>query len=176
VEAPAPAPTAEEPAVTASLAAPAPPTRPPGAAALQAAGTRGSLRTNAEAATDCLPDELRGVLADIAARFGDVTIVSTHQLNTVNHSSGSIREKLHHDCKAVDIRPQRERIDEIKAYLRGRREIAGLESYRNGIIHIDVSSGRVAAKRTRAATAQSGPGPAAQPQTAGPSAGTAQPR
>ena len=142
---------------------------------------RGSLKTDAAASTECLPSELRAVLADVAAQFGEVTVVSTHQLNTVNHSAGSIREQLHHDCKAVDIRPARGRIEEIKAYLRTRREIGGLESYRNGIIHMDVSGAAAASARSRtqsaraqttapadavqASTVQSGSGQAASPVT-----------
>lgn len=140
---------AEGPAVTASLSPP-PPARPPVAATPQPAPARGSLKTDATAATDCLPGELRSVLADVAARFGEVTVVSTHQLNTANHSSGSIRERLHHDCKAVDIRADRSRIDEIKTYLRGRPEIGGVESYRNGVIHMDVSGTAAASRPARA--------------------------
>jgi hypothetical protein len=143
----------EGPVATASLPASAPPARPAASAAAPAM-TRGALKTDASAATDCLPPELRTVLADVAARFGEVTVVSTHQLNTINHSSGSIREKLHHDCKAVDIRPDRTRIDEIKAYLRGRQEIGGIESYRNGIVHLDVSNTAVASARPRARSPQ----------------------
>jgi Peptidase M15 len=114
---------------------------------------------------------LRTVLADVAAQFGTVTVVSTHQLNTANHSSGSIRERLHHDCKAVDIRPDRSRIDEIKAHLRTRREVGGVESYRNGIIHIDVSGTAVAGAvrpRGRADRAQAETGSADAVQAASP--------
>ncbi len=152
----------EGPVATASLAPPLPPARPPvsaapqsqptapqnAAAVLQAPAPPGSLKTDATAAIDCLPGHLRAVLADLAAQFGNVTVVSTHQLNTTNHSSGSIREQLHHDCKAVDIRPDRSRIEDIKAYLRTRREIGGVESYRNGIVHIDTSGATIAARQT----------------------------
>ena len=144
---------ADGPVVTASLAQPAAPAGPPLSAAPEAAPTRGSVKAGATASTDCLPAELRAVIADLAARFGDVSVVSTHQLNTVNHSAGSIREKLHQDCKAVDIRADRGGLDEIKAYLRTRREVGGLESYRNGIIHIDVSGTSLApAPRPRSRT------------------------
>jgi uncharacterized protein YcbK (DUF882 family) len=144
---------AEGPIATASLA-PALPMQPSGTGGLQGAVTRGALKTSAAAPTECLPNELRAVLADVAARFGTITVVSTHQLTTGNHSAGSIREKLHHDCKAVDIRPERGRIDEIKRYLSGRREIVGVESYRNGIIHMDVSGGVVASARPQGRSAR----------------------
>lgn len=159
---------AEGPVVTASLAQPVPPVRPPIATPPQAAAPaatapaavappgaapKGLIKADATASTDCLPVALRAVLADVAARFGEVTVVSTHQLNTGNHSAGSIREKLHTDCRAVDVRPDRTRIDEIKAYLRTRPEINGVESYRNGVVHMDVS-GTAAGARTRVGEVQ----------------------
>ena len=131
-----PRPTPEPPLATASVAPPKPPVRQPELLPLPAAGAKG-VKVGAAAPTECLPGELRAVLADVAARFGDIAVVSTHKLNTVNHSSGSIREKLHHACNAVDFRPDRDRIDEVKKYLRSRPEIGGVESYRNGVVHID---------------------------------------
>jgi hypothetical protein len=102
------------------------------------------VKVGATAPTECLPGELRALLADVAARFGDIAVVSTHKLNTGNHSSGSIREKLHHACNAVDFRPDRDRVDEVKKYLRSRPEIGGVESYRNGVVHMDLKGSEVA--------------------------------
>jgi hypothetical protein len=102
------------------------------------------VKVGAAAPTECLPGELRAVLADVAARFGDIAVVSTHKLNTGNHSSGSIREKLHHACNAVDFRPGPDRIDEVKRYLRSRPEIGGVESYRNGVVHMDLRGSEIA--------------------------------
>ena len=164
---------AESPTVAASVGSPAPPARPP-ETVTPSAVTRGALKIAAGVTAECLPGELRSVLADVAARFGAVTVVSTDQLHTSNHSSGSIREKLHHDCKAADIRAERGRIDEIKAYLRSRRGIVGVESYRNGIIHLDVSGGGVASTRShgragrRRSTAQAVPADALQAPAAAP--------
>jgi hypothetical protein len=104
---------------------------------------------------DCLLSELRAVLADVTARFGAVTAVAAHQMKTANHIAGSIREKLHHDCKAIDFRPDPRRVDEIKAHLRGRAEIS-VESYRDGVIHIDTVGTPVATRRQ--------PGNSARPQ------------
>jgi hypothetical protein len=115
--------------------------------------------TTSEAAQDpprdCLLSELRAVLADVTARFGAVTVVAAHQMKTANHIAGSIREKLHHDCKAIDFRPDPRRVDEIKAHLRGRAEIS-VESYRDGVIHIDTVGTPVATRRQ--------PGNSARPQ------------
>jgi len=92
---------------------------------------------------------LRSILADVSARFGGLTVVAAHQFKTANHIAGSTREKMHHDCKAIDFRPDPSRIDEIKAYLRTRSEISGIESYRDGVIHIDAAGALVAGGRSQ---------------------------
>jgi hypothetical protein len=169
------APPPEGPAATASVAAaPAPPPRqavtpapPPataaqaGTAALQAAVTRRSVTVNANAPTDCLPDEIRALLADLGAQFGPITIVSTNKHLTGNHSAGSPREKLHVDCKAVDFKPDRHRVDAIRAYLRGRAEVGSIDSYRSGVMHIDFKETRSAARATPATRAAAAPSAAA---------------
>ena len=88
---------------------------------------------------ECLPNSLKRMLNEVSARFGPLTIVSTTHLQTDNHVSGSDREKLHTACKAVDFRIEGPATDEVLRYLRGRREIAGLTSYRRGLIHIDAN-------------------------------------
>jgi hypothetical protein len=149
--------SSDGPAITASLTPPTPPVRQLESATSPPASAKGGVKLGAAAPTECLPPGLRAVLADVAARFGDISVVSTHQLNTANHSSGSIREKLHHACNAVDFRPDRERVEEVKKYLRGRPEIGGVESYRNGVVHMDLKGSEVAsasARPRRQATAQ----------------------
>jgi hypothetical protein len=91
---------------------------------------------------------LKAVLADLATRFQGVTVVSTTVLHSDNHSPGSAREKMHGDCRAVDFRTASP-VAEVTAYLRSRKEIAGINSYRNGLIHMDVNEGGA-----RAATRQ----------------------
>jgi hypothetical protein len=92
---------------------------------------------SAAAPTNCLPAALRTVLGDLAAKFPEVKVIATRGLQTDNHSSGSARAKMHDACMAVDIRTGAA-VAEVTAYLRTRREIAGLNSYRNGVIHLDV--------------------------------------
>jgi uncharacterized protein YcbK (DUF882 family) len=96
---------------------------------------------------ECLFSELRAVLSDVTARFGAVAVVAAHQIKTANHIAGSMREKLHHDCKAIDFRPDPSRVEEIKAYLRSRVEISSIESYRDGVIHMDTGGAPVASRR-----------------------------
>jgi hypothetical protein len=97
-----------------------------------------NVKAPANASLDCVPSELRKVVADVAARFGPVTVLSTHRLNTVNHAMGSVRHKLHTACRAVDFRVEGSAA-KVTAYLRSRSELAGVESYRDGVIHIDAS-------------------------------------
>jgi len=131
--APEPAPPAE-PVATAALDTPQPP--PSAAPAATPALGEGLVTAAKNAPTDCLPPELVAVLADVAARFGPVTTVSTSRLNTDNHSPGSVRDKLHGACKAVDFKVQG-RLEPVLAYLRTRKEVNGINSYRNRLIHID---------------------------------------
>jgi hypothetical protein len=134
--------SSEGPATTGTFTAPRSAAPPSGSQALADDRARTVPKTRvaaAAASADCPLPVLNAVLADVSARFGTVAVVATHQLKTVNHVSGSAREKLHHDCKAIDFRPDRSRIDEVKAYLRTRSEIAGIESYRDGVIHMDTA-------------------------------------
>jgi uncharacterized protein YcbK (DUF882 family) len=128
----------DEPRVTGSVGMTSSPTRADRAPTLPTM-TADTVTTSSIDTAECPLPALRDVLADTSARFGAVIIVATHQLKTVNHRSGSIREGLHHDCKAVDFRPDRSRIDEIKAYLRRRHEIGGIESYPDGVVHMDLA-------------------------------------
>ena len=128
----------ERPATTGSLATPRS-ASPPGSSAGMGRRPQAAERSSA-APGDCPAPALRAVLADVSARFGAVTVVAAHQGRLNNHTAGSPREKLHHDCKAIDFRPDRSRVDEIKAYLRSRPEIAGVESYRDGVVHMDVAA------------------------------------
>lgn len=86
----------------------------------------------------CLPAVLVSVLAELEAKFGPgVSVVSTSQLRTGNHARGSIREKLHLDGKAVDIRVPKDPTEVVR-FLRQHPEIGGAEMYRNKVIHFDL--------------------------------------
>lgn len=98
--------------------------------------TQGSIILRASAPTNCLPGDLREVVADVAAKFGPVSVESTHRSRSRNWSAGGARQSLHLSCRAVDFRV-RARARGVLAYLRSRPEVGGLKVYRNGIIHID---------------------------------------
>lgn len=110
--------------------------------------------SKSEAPTDCLPAPLQAVLRDLEAKFGPVTIVSTTHLNSDNHTAGTIRDKLHQACKAVDIRANRDP-KEVIAFLKSRPEVGGINSYRNRLVHFDLDANYKAAnERTEAAASE----------------------
>src|SRR5215207_10150766 len=151
-----PAPAAAEPASPAA-ASPAPASPAP-----EWPARSRSFIESAAAPTNCLPAALRTVLSDLAAKFPEVKVIATRGLQTDNHSSGSARAKMHDACMAVDIRTGAA-VAEVTAYLRTRREIAGLNSYRNGVIHLDVpeaarfASGPTASPRRETRAAENEP-------------------
>jgi hypothetical protein len=97
---------------------------------------KGSILVRATAPTNCLPGNLRDVVADVAARFGSVSVESTHRSRGRNWRGGGARHSLHLSCRALDFRV-RTRTRGVMAYLLARPEVGGLKIYRNGIIHID---------------------------------------
>jgi hypothetical protein len=113
--------------------------RTAGATGIGDAYRSGATGSNPNAPIDCLPEALRAVLADVETHFGPVTIVSTTHLHTDNHRPGSIREKLHFACKAVDIKTSHQP-NEVIAFLRARPEVGGINTYRNRVIHFDLNA------------------------------------
>jgi len=97
---------------------------------------QGSITLRESAPTNCLPGDLREVVADVAARFGAVSVESTHRSRSRNWRAGGARQSLHLSCRAIDFRV-RTRTRGVMAYLRSHPEVGGLKIYRNGIIHID---------------------------------------
>ncbi|MCB8823013.1 YcbK family protein [Microvirga rosea] len=88
------------------------------------------------APTGCLPSTLRNVVADLSARFGEISVESTHRSSGRNRRAGGAQHSLHLACRAVDFRVHG-RSRGVMAYLRSRPDVGGLKIYRNGIIHID---------------------------------------
>ena len=143
------APASGAPAIVASLEPSPVQPRGPEPSAPPEAGPKSAVATTAAAPLDCVAGELRTVLADVAARFGTVSVVSTHRLNSDNHTPGTIRHRLHTACKAVDFRTSG-KLNEVLGFLRSRPEVSGINSYRGGLIHIDLNENvRAAGLRAR---------------------------
>lgn len=95
----------------------------------------------------CLPEGLRRVLKEVEGRFGRVTLVSTTELHTNNHSRGSVRHQLHSACKAVDFTVAGD-AKAVTGFLRSQPEVAGINTYgNNGVIHVDAAEPRRVAQR-----------------------------
>jgi hypothetical protein len=86
----------------------------------------------------CMPAPLQTALAAVEARFSGVKVVSTTHLNTDNHSHGSVREKMHLNCRAIDIKTSGNQ-RQIAAFLHTRPEVGGVEAYRNHVVHFDLN-------------------------------------
>lgn len=93
------------------------------------------------APTHCLPGPLMHVLTDVAERFGEVSVQSTHRTPGRNARAGGARRSLHLDCRAVDFRVKGDG-RAVMAYLRDHPDIGGVKRYRNGLIHIDDGASR----------------------------------
>lgn len=132
--APEPPPEAPAPAPVQVAAVPEP------AARERAPPQPSTIASSAAAPLACLPAPLRDVLAGLESQFGNVTVVSTTHLHTDNHSRGSARARMHAECKAVDIRTTSDP-KKVVAYLRSRPEVAGVNSYRNKVVHFDLNPG-----------------------------------
>jgi len=128
--------SAEDPTVTGSLPSSPPPVQKRTLGGFYEHVSAGAILVRESAPTRCLPGDLKGVVADVAARFGPVSVESTHRSRGTNRVRGGAPRSLHIACRAIDFRV-RARAAGIMAYLRARPEVGGLKMYRNGIIHID---------------------------------------
>jgi uncharacterized protein YcbK (DUF882 family) len=98
--------------------------------------SQGTIMLRASAPTNCVPGNLREVVASVAAKFGPVSVESTHRNRSRNWRAGGARHSLHLACRAIDFRV-RTRVRGVMAYLRSHPQVGGLKMYGNGIIHID---------------------------------------
>jgi uncharacterized protein YcbK (DUF882 family) len=98
--------------------------------------SQGTIILRASAPTDCIPGDIRDVVASVAEKFGPVSVESTHRSRGRNWRAGGARHSLHLSCRAIDFRV-RARARGVMAYLRAHPQVGGLKIYRNGIIHID---------------------------------------
>lgn len=96
----------------------------------------GAITLRRSTPTNCLPGDLKTVLADVANRFGSVSVQSTHRSPQRNRRAGGASRSLHLDCRAIDFRVKA-RGRAVMSFLREHKSVGGLKMYRNGIIHID---------------------------------------
>ncbi|MGD9783489.1 MAG: YcbK family protein [Hyphomicrobiaceae bacterium] len=84
----------------------------------------------------CLPNDLLGVLYDVAQRFGEVQVLSTFRDPDRNRRVGGAPQSFHLSCQAIDFRVVG-RTAGLLRYLEARPEVGGLKRYPLGFFHID---------------------------------------
>ncbi len=86
----------------------------------------------------CLPASIKATLANIRAKFGPVSIVSTFRRGA--RIAGSGRPSLHASCRAVDFHPPKGKYSAVLAYLQ-KTHSGGLGTYSCGMHHLHIDNG-----------------------------------
>jgi hypothetical protein len=107
----------------------------------------GSIRWVASAG--CLAAPLRGVLAQVAANFGPLTVNSTCRSRAHNRRVGGAPRSYHLTGSAVDFRVGGS-YGAVHQFLARLRSVGGLKHYGSGVFHIDTGPRRTwGARRSR---------------------------
>lgn len=101
------------------------------------AGGSGSIRW--VASSGCLNGHLRSVLAQVAARFGSVTVNSTCRSRARNARVGGARRSMHLTGNAADFRIHGNR-GAASSFIRSL--VGGFKHYGGGLFHIDTGPRR----------------------------------
>ncbi len=127
-------PRPELPPAIATPEAPAPAIADPATERLDRLRTK--IRFQPNVRDDCLPDKLMGVIYELAEKFGDVRIASTHRDPRRNARVGGARHSLHLDCRAIDFMTSGKPRNVIE-FLKNHADIGGYKRYPRGHYHID---------------------------------------
>ena len=79
----------------------------------------------------CLRSETRAMVRQLVSRIGPIQITSTC-------GGRHARNSQHYRGKAIDFRPRASSVRVAVAALRGMRQVGGVGSYSNGVVHADV--------------------------------------
>ena len=99
----------------------------------------GKLQTKAQ--FECIPDELKAVLGQIAERWGTVTVNSSHRTLAHNRRVGGKPRSFHLKCQAADFSVKGSHKG-LVAFLKDHPLVGGYKRYRAGHFHIDVGPKR----------------------------------
>ncbi len=89
----------------------------------------------------CLPARLKRVLRQVAYRYGNVTVHSTHRTWWHNYKVGGARRSLHRRCRAADF-TLAGNMQAPYQYVSRHPSVGGRKRYSSGHIHIDVGAKR----------------------------------
>ncbi len=102
------------------------------------AGLMASNSTANAAGSGCLPASVKAKLAQIRAKFGPISIISTHRPGA--RIAGSGKRSYHASCRAVDFHAPRGKYSQVVAYLK-RTHSGGVGTYSCGMHHIHIDNG-----------------------------------
>ncbi len=103
------------------------------------ARTSGGVRWSAS--QGCLNASLRGVIYQVASKFGSVRVNSTCRSSARNRRAGGARRSHHLSGNAVDFRVSGN-VRAVSAYLRSHGSVGGIKHYGGGRFHIDTGQRR----------------------------------
>ncbi len=89
-------------------------------------------------AAGCLPATLKSKLSQIRAKFGPVSIVSTHRRGA--RIAGSGKRSYHASCRAVDFHPPKGKYRQVVAWLKA-NHAGGVGTYSCGMHHVHIDNG-----------------------------------
>jgi hypothetical protein len=107
------------------------------AAALAAVGTLSLLPDELDAASTCLPRDLKARLSQVSKKFGKVEIVSTYRAGARMPSG---KQSYHASCRAVDFNPPRGKYKQVASWLKSNHS-GGVGTYSCGMHHIHIDNG-----------------------------------
>lgn len=93
------------------------------------------------ASSECLAGPLRGVLSELAATFGPLTVRWTCRDKQLNARVGGAKRSYHLTGNAVDFN-MTGNYRAILAFLKAKKEVGGLKHYGGGAFHIDTGPRR----------------------------------
>jgi hypothetical protein len=103
--------------------------------------SRGGGGVSWSASSGCLNSTLRGVVHQVAARFGSLRVNSTCRSRASNRRAGGAGHSHHLTGNAVDFRVFGN-VSAVASYLRSNGSIGGYKHYGGGLFHIDTGPRR----------------------------------
>jgi len=97
-----------------------------------------AIDTAKAAPSGCLPGVLKQRLAQIRAKFGRISIISTHRRGA--RIAGSGRRSFHASCRAVDFSPPRGKYGAVVRWLKSVHG-GGVGTYSCGMHHVHIDNG-----------------------------------
>ncbi len=98
-------------------------------------------RVSWSASSGCLNGTLSGLVAEVAANYGAVTVTSTCRSHGRNAAVGGAKRSHHLTGDAVDFRVHGN-VSGTLAFLRSNGSVGGIHHYGGGLIHIDTGPRR----------------------------------